>query len=147
MSDINVAEIKSDASKHVAVCMCTLIAIVCLVRCGMAILKVSYSLAIGAPLMVGFVFGVVETIVVSMLWLRTATRNLDGMPTFHSAVSGFRVLAALAVLGVAYLVVGRQGMRPYVVWMGVFYVALLVLHTVFFSRENVKLYNSKKNTL
>ncbi len=142
MSNLNVAEIKGDASKHVGLCMCVLIAIVCLSRCGMALMKLSYSLDVGLPMIVGFVFGVVETIVVTMLWLRTATLHLDSMPTFHSATSGFRVLAALAVLGVVFLVVGRQGIRPYFVWMAIFYVVLLVLHTVFFARENVKLYKS-----
>ncbi len=140
---MNVAEIKSDASKHVALCMCIFVGILCLARCGMAIAKVSYSLAIGLPLAVAFVFAVLETIVVTMLWMRTATYHLDRMPTFHTASSGFRLLTALVIMFVAYLIVGRAKMLPYVAWMMLYYFAVLILHSVFFSRENHKIFSQK----
>ncbi len=142
---MNVAEIKNDAGRHVATCMCVYVAVLCIVRCVMSLLKTGYGLSTGVPLIVAFLFAVAETILVTMLWLRTALGCLDRMATFHTASSGFRMLAALAVLLVAYLVVGRNGIMPFFAWMLLYYFLALVLHSVFFSKENAKLYGRDKN--
>ncbi len=135
------AEIKNDAGRHVAVCMCVFVVILCVARCVMSLLHTAYGLSAGMPLITAFLFAAVETIVIVMLWLRTASAHIDRLPVFHAASSGFRVLAAIAVLFVVYIIVGRGKMLPYVVWMVVYYFAVLILHSAFFSRENGKLFD------
>ncbi len=137
---MDAAGIKNDAGRHVAICMCVFVVVLCAVRCIMSLLGASYSLSAGAPLLVAFVFAAVETIVVVMLWLRIALNHPARLPVFHTASSGFRMLAALAVLFAAYLVVGRGGILPYFAWMLLYYFLVLILHSAFFSRENGKLY-------
>ncbi len=141
---MNVAQIKNDASKHVALCMCVFVAILCIARCVMSIAKMGYSLSVGLPLGIAFVFAVIETILITLLWMRTAVYHIDRMPTFHTASSGFRLLAALVVLLVAYIIVGRENILPYFAWLMLYYFAALVLHSVFFSRENNKIFDESK---
>ncbi len=138
---VNVQEIKKDASRHVALCMCVFVGILCIARCVMAIMKTPYSLAIGLPIAVGFVYAVFETVIVTMVWLRTATLHLDRLQVFHTASSGFRILVVLVILLIEYLCVGRSGIIPYFLWMVGYYLVALVLHTVFFTRENSKLFS------
>ncbi|MCD8282109.1 MAG: hypothetical protein LUC22_02520 [Prevotella sp.] len=132
--------IKNDASRHVALCMCVYVALLCVARCVMSLLHVGYGMSVGAPLIVAFLFAVVETVLVIMLWLRTATYHIDRLPNFHTAVTASRMFAALVVMFVAYLIVGRDAMLPYVGWLALYYVVALILHSFFFSRENGKLY-------
>ncbi len=133
-------QIKNDAGRHVATCMCVYVALLCVARCVMSLCHVGYGLKVAVPLIVALLFAVVETVVVTMLWLRTATNHVDRLPNFHTAVTASRMLGALIVMFVAYLIVGRDKMLPYIGWMLLYYFAALILHSVFFSRENGKLY-------
>ncbi|MCD7714014.1 MAG: hypothetical protein LUI08_03680 [Prevotella sp.] len=136
-------QIKNDAGRHVATCMCVYVALLCVVRCVMTLLKMGYGISIAVPLIVALLFAVVETVAVTMLWLRTATLHPDRLTNFHTAVTAGRMLGALVVMFVAYLFVGRDGMLPYIGWLLLYYFAALILHSVFFSRENKKLYSDK----
>ncbi len=63
-----------------------------------------------------------------------AERNPEGLTTFYTAVSGFRMLLALGVMMVCYLVVGRDAMTVFFLVFMSFYVMLLVHHAVFFGK-------------
>ncbi len=142
---MDVQQIKNDAGRHVALCMCVYVAIVCVARCAMQLMHAEYGLKAGLPLILAFLYAVVETVVVVMAWLRTALANPERMPAFNTASTALRMLSALAVLFVEYLVVGRDGMLPYFAWMVLYYFAALILHCVFFSREMKKLYGGDEN--
>lgn len=87
-----------------------------------------------APLVVGAVFALVVELADAMIWQRVAADGGKMLPTFFSAVSGFRMLAALATLTGCYLAVGRDMMPKYCIVFMVFYLWLIVHHSVFFSR-------------
>jgi len=70
-----------------------------------------------------------------LIWKWVASRHPDSLPTFFTAVSGFRLLLALLVMLVWYLVFGRPAMLPFFLVFMAVYVAQLVYHGVFFSRH------------
>jgi hypothetical protein len=68
-----------------------------------------------------------------------AEHQPDMLPTFFTAVSGFRFLLALIVLGVWYFVADRASMLTFFVVFLVFYMASLIHHSIFFSRVSNRL--------
>lgn len=91
-------------------------------------------------LTVSAAFAFAESIAVPAIWLMVATRNKQFLSTFHTACSGFRMLLVLAVLGIVCAVVGRDAMVPYVVIFMIYYLVLLIMHTVFFAKMTNKLF-------
>lgn len=90
------------------------------------------------PVMVGALFNIVSGIVIALIWRWVATEHQDMLVSFFTAVSGFRMLAALAVLTICFFVVGRDAMTPYVIVFMIYYLAELAHHSIFFSRINNK---------
>lgn len=86
------------------------------------------------PLAVSAVFALVVELADIAIWSRVAGGEGKMLPTFFSAVSGFRLLLGLAVLVGCYIAVGRDAMREYVLVFMVFYLWLIIHHSVFFSR-------------
>ena len=85
-----------------------------------AIVSVSFMLLLGC--------------VIGLVWRRIAMRAPENLPTFFTAVSGFRLLLALAVMLVYYLAVGRDTMLQFFLVFMVFYFTSLIHHSVFFAR-------------
>ena len=86
------------------------------------------------PAAVGAVFSIVVESADALIWRRVATKSPDSLTTFYTAVSGFRMLFALATMLVGYIIVGRDGIMPYILVLLVFYFAMLAHHSIFFSR-------------
>ena len=86
------------------------------------------------PAAVGAVFSIVVESADALIWRRVATKSPDSLTTFYTAVSGFRMLLALATMLVCYIIVGRDGIMPYILVLLVFYFAMLAHHSIFFSR-------------
>ena len=87
-----------------------------------------------APNVVALVFAAVVETVDALVWGKVRQAGEDGLPTFYTAVSGFRMLLALATLVVCYFVVGRDAMMEYcLVFIG-YYFAIMTHHSVFFAR-------------
>lgn len=84
-------------------------------------------------------FGVVEIIVLMKVWMRIVFKDLHSLPTFYTASSGFRMLAALTTLFVVYIFVGRDSMFPFFIVFVISYFLLLILHTLFFKKMTEKL--------
>lgn len=85
-----------------------------------AIVSVSFMLLLGC--------------VIGLVWRRIAMRAPESLPTFFTAVSGFRLLLALAVMLVYYLAVGRDTMLQFFLVFMAFYFTSLIHHSVFFAR-------------
>ena len=86
------------------------------------------------PTIVALSFAVVVEAVDALVWGKVRQAGDDGLPTFYTAVSGFRMLLALATLVVCYFVVGRDAMMEYcLVFMG-YYFTIMIHHSVFFAR-------------
>ncbi len=86
------------------------------------------------PLIVSAAFSVIVDTADALIWRKVATKSPDSLPTFYSAVSGFRMLAALLVMLVYYLIAGSDAMLAFFLVFIVFYVVLLVHHVMFFTR-------------
>ena len=92
------------------------------------------SVSLRMPLLVSAVFSLVVNGADALIWQRVAKGSPESLTTFYTAVSGFRMLLALATLFGVYLAVGRDSMLEYCIVFMVFYFVLLVHHSVFFSR-------------
>ena len=86
------------------------------------------------PLVVSAVFALVVELADIAIWSRVAEGEGKMLPTFFSAVSGFRLLLGLAVLVGCYIAVGRDAMAEYCLVFMVFYLWVIIHHSVFFSR-------------
>ncbi len=90
--------------------------------------------AIVAPLSVSAVFSVVVNGLDGFIWKKVASNSEESLPTFYTAVSGFRMLLALATLLVCYIIVGRDAMMVYCLTFIGFYFIHLAHHAIFFAR-------------
>ena len=84
---------------------------------------------------ISFGFFMFVNVVEAIIWRKVANNSPKSLPTFFTAVSGGRLLLALAVMFVFYLVKGRSAMLPFFVVFMVFYVAQLLHHVSFFSHS------------
>jgi hypothetical protein len=86
------------------------------------------------PAIISSAFTLVIATVIGLVWRRIATQAPDSLPTFFTAVSGFRLLLALLVMFIYYLVYGRDNMLIFFLVFMVFYFASLTHHSVFFAK-------------
>ena len=89
------------------------------------------------PAIVSVAFTLLVCFTIGLVWRYVAKNSPDSLPTFFTAVSGFRLLLALAVMFVYYLLNKETMLSFFLVFM-VFYVALLAHHTIFFARVSNK---------
>ena len=87
-----------------------------------------------APAVVSVAFTLVLGLAVGLIWRRVAKGSPESLPTFFTAVSGFRLLLALAVMFVYYLVFGRGMMLPFFLVFMAFYIVSLAHHSIFFAK-------------
>ena len=86
------------------------------------------------PAIISSAFTLVIATVIGLVWRRIATQAPDSLTTFFTAVSGFRLLLALLVMFIYYLVYGRDNMLIFFLVFMVFYFASLTHHSVFFAK-------------
>lgn len=98
------------------------------------VMQVWFLDSILTPAIVSVIFTLVLAVAVGLVWRRVAIGSPESLPTFFTAVSGFRLLLALAVMFVYYLVAGRSAMLVFFQVFMVFYVVSLAHHTIFFAR-------------
>ena len=86
------------------------------------------------PAIVSVLFTLVVSVAIGLIWRRVAKRSPESLPTFFTAVSGFRMLLALAAMFVYYLACGRSAMLLFFVVFMAFYFVSLAHHSIFFAR-------------
>lgn len=91
-----------------------------------------YSLLI--PLVISVLFTIVVDTSDALLWRRIAKSNPESLTTFYSAVSGIRMLLALATMFVYYLVEGRDAMLHFFIVFAIFYFVMVAHHSIFFAK-------------
>ena len=79
-------------------------------------------------------FALVVCWTIGLVWRRVAKRAPESLPTFFTAVSGFRLLLALAVMFVYYLTDTSDSMLRFFLVFMAFYLFSLVHHSIFFAR-------------
>jgi len=90
--------------------------------------------SLAVPMIISALFSVVVVVTEALVWRFVAVNHPDSLPTFFMAVSGFRLLLALATMLVYYLTAGQTAMMPFFLTFAAFYVMLLIHHSVFFAR-------------
>ena len=88
------------------------------------------------PVIVSVVYSLTVCVAIALIWQRVAQRSPESLPTFFMAVSGFRLLLALAVMFVYYLVDTQDSMLRFFMVFIAFYFGMLAHHSIFFARIN-----------
>ena len=86
------------------------------------------------PSTVGCFFTLVFYIADGWVWYWVASRHKDYMPSFFTGTSGLRFLLALAVFGIYYWTTKGADMTTFLLVFMVYYLVLLIHHSIFFSR-------------
>ncbi|MBE6265683.1 MAG: hypothetical protein E7102_04300 [Prevotella ruminicola] len=108
---------------------------VALALVGLMVMQI-WFLDLLTPIIVSVAFSLVTCVAVAQIWKRVAQNSPDSLPTFFTAVSGFRLLLALAVMFVYYLVDNQNSMLRFFMVFIVFYFGMLIHHSIFFARIN-----------
>ena len=108
---------------------------VALALIGLMVMQVWY-LDLLTPIIVSVAFSLVTCVAIAQIWRRVAQSSPDSLPTFFTAMSGFRLLLALAVMFVYYLVDTQDSMLRFFMVFIVFYFGMLIHHSIFFARIN-----------
>ena len=98
------------------------------------VMRVWFIDSILSPAIISVCFVLVLAVSIGLVWRRVAKGAPDSLPTFFTAVSGFRMLLALAVMFIYYLVFGRSAMLLFFLVFMVFYFVSLAHHSIFFAR-------------
>lgn len=93
-----------------------------------------WNLDLWAEMMVSSSFLLVMGVVIALIWRWVATSHKESLPTFFTAVSGFRLLLALGVMFVWYLADKNDTMLQFFMVFMAYYVVSLVHHSFFFAR-------------
>ena len=108
---------------------------VALALVGLMVMQI-WFLDLLTPIIVSVAFSLVTCVAIAQIWRRVAQNSPDSLPTFFTAVSGFRLLLALAVMFVYYLVDNQDSMLRFIMVFIVFYFGMLIHHSIFFARIN-----------
>lgn len=109
--------------------------IIMLTVIALVVMKVFMMSQIQNPLIVSVVFALVVESIDGFVWRKVAKGSPDSLPTFFMSVSGIRMLSAIAVMFVYYLVMESDSMMTFFVVFIVYYFALLAHHTIFFAKD------------
>lgn len=108
---------------------------VALALVGLMVMQI-WFLDLLTPIIVSVAFSLVTCVAIAQIWKRVAQNSPDSLSTFFTAVSGFRLLLALAVMFVYYLVDNQDSMLRFFMVFIVFYFGMLIHHSIFFARIN-----------
>ena len=98
------------------------------------IVQKMWGLDLLAEMIVSSFFLLVTGVAIALIWRWVASSHKDSLPTFFTAVSGFRLLLALAVMFVWYLADKNDTMLQFFLVFMAYYVVSLVHHSFFFAR-------------
>ena len=98
------------------------------------VMRVWYLDELLVPVIVSAAFTLIVSTALAVIWRKVATKSPDSLPTFFTAASAFRMLLALAVMFIYYLVNGRDAMLVFFLVFMAFYLVSLIHHSVFFAR-------------
>ena len=93
-----------------------------------------WDMDLWAEMIVSSSFLLVTGVVIALIWCWVAKSHKDSLPTFFTAVSGFRLLLALAVMFGWYLADKNDTMLQFFMVFMAYYVVSLVHHSFFFAR-------------
>jgi len=86
------------------------------------------------PVVISAVFALIVSAAEAIIWRKVSEKNAENLPTFYTAASGFRMLFALFVMLIYYIIKGRDAMLPFFLVFAAYYAVLLIFTTIFFSK-------------
>ena len=86
------------------------------------------------PSSIGCIFTMSFYTIDGWLWYWVVSRHKDYLTSFFTGTSGFRFLMALAVLGIYYWATKGADMITFLWVFMVYYMVLLIHHSIYFSR-------------
>ena len=89
------------------------------------------------PLIISIIFSLMIVFAEAIIWRRVAKKNPEGLTGFYTAVSGFRMLLALGIMLVYYIIMGSETMMTFFLVFVAFYFVLLVHHAIYLPRYPV----------
>jgi uncharacterized membrane protein len=98
------------------------------------IVQKMWGLDLLAEMIVSSSFLLVTGVVIALIWRWVASNHKESLPTFFTAVSGFRLLLALGVMFGWYLADKNDTMLQFFMVFMAYYVVSLVHHSFFFAR-------------
>jgi hypothetical protein len=98
------------------------------------IVQKMWGLDLLAEMIVSSSFLLVTGVVIALIWRWVASSHKESLPTFFTAVSGFRLLLALGVMFAWYLADKNDTMLQFFMVFMAYYVVSLVHHSFFFAR-------------
>jgi hypothetical protein len=128
-------DIKKQSTNYIVqgICMVTLLNLCCSLTAKFW----GYDLLV--PQIVSTVYILILEVTASLLWRWVALNHRDMLPTFYTAVSGFRFLSALLVMLICYLAVGKENIMTYIMVFLLFYMLSLIHHSIFFAKVSNRL--------
>ena len=93
-----------------------------------------WNLDLWAEMIVSSSFLLVTGVAIALIWRWVASNHKESLPTFFTAVSGFRLLLALGVMFGWYLADKNDTMLQFFMVFMAYYVVSLVHHSFFFAR-------------
>lgn len=93
-----------------------------------------WDLDLWAEMIVSSSFLLVTGVAIALIWRWVASSHKESLPTFFTAVSGFRLLLALGVMFGWYLADKNDTMLQFFMVFMAYYVVSLVHHSFFFAR-------------
>lgn len=98
------------------------------------IVQKMWGLDLLAEMIVSSSFLLVTGVAIALIWRWVASNHKESLPTFFTAVSGFRLLLALGVMFGWYLADKNDTMLQFFMVFMAYYVVSLVHHSFFFAR-------------
>ena len=98
------------------------------------IVQKMWGLDLLAEMIVSSSFLLVTGVVIALIWRWVVSSHKESLPTFFTAVSGFRLLLALGVMFGWYLADKNDTMLQFFMVFMAYYVVSLVHHSFFFAR-------------
>lgn len=86
-----------------------------------------------AAMIVCVAFSVFVELAYVMIWVKVRKSAPDMLTSFYTAASGFRMLLALATMGI-YYVATDDGMLTFLIIFAIYYFLMLAHNTFFFAR-------------
>lgn len=102
--------------------------------CGYDDLAGTLNALLEAPMIISEIFVILTALLFVMLWRIIARKSPESLTVFYNASSGLRMLLALAVISVYYMICGSEMITPFALTFMVVYFLQLIVHSVFFTK-------------
>lgn len=80
------------------------------------------------------VYGLIIEFADGLVWGKVTQRAADNLTNFFMGVSIVRILSALLMMLIYYMIVGRAAMFDFLIVFACFYLAIILHHTLFFRK-------------